>query len=81
MNGHNFRYMNEKSLDEMEELLKSEHGTTLTLWSAECANIGAQSYRAALIKRVLACAVGVGAFVGVRRLRKKLIHKCKKESE
>lgn len=75
MKGYKWKYMSEPMLDEMDELLKSEHGATLAIWSAECANAGAEGLTKGIIKGTL-LGVGIGTVVGVGKI---IVDKIKKK--
>jgi hypothetical protein len=72
--------MNDEMLNEMDELLKTEHGHTLTIWSMECANAGEKSYKKAVFKQTVGRVIGVCAVIGAVNLGKKIYHKLKKNT-
>lgn len=80
MGKYKWKYMNDEMLDEMDELLKTEHGHTLTIWSHECANAGVKSYKNAVFKQTVGRVVGVCAVIGAVKLGKKIYHKLKKNT-
>ena len=74
---YNWKYMSESMLDEMETLLEGEHGSTLRMWSFECANAGVQGYKKGVAKgRLLGIVVG-GVAIGAVHLGKKIANKIK----
>lgn len=69
--GYKWKYMDETTLDEMEELLKGEHGSTLKLWSLECANATERGIAKSLLTGAGICfAIGI-VKAGVKRLKNK----------
>lgn len=77
MKPYKWKFMNDEMLDEMDALLKSEHGATLTIWSAECANAGVKGVlnglaKGALIGFAVGTVVGVGKIIKDKVERKRL---------
>lgn len=60
MGKYKWKYMDETSLNEMDVLLKGEHGSTLKLWSMECANATSRSIAKGIIKGAV-----IGTVLGI----------------
>jgi hypothetical protein len=81
MKEYKFRYLDEAMANEVEELLKGEHGSALMTFGFECANAGVEGFKRGCAKGALLVAVGAGAVVGGYKLGKKLIQKRKERQE
>lgn len=81
MKQYKWKYMNEATLNEMEELFKGEHSGTLALWSMECGNAGVCGYINGIIKGSLLGMACAGAAVGGMYLGKKIVQAFKKKAE
>ena len=81
MKQYKWKFMSEEMLNEMEELLKGEHGRTLTVWSMECGKAGADGYRNSMIKGSLLGMACAGAAFGGMYLGKKIVDAFKKKTE
>jgi hypothetical protein len=75
------KFMDEKALAEMEELLAGEHKEALTAFAFECGNAGVEGYRLGCVKRGLMVAGGTLLIAGAVKLGKKIVDKCKKSNE
>lgn len=75
--GYNVKFMDEKSLAEMEELLSGEHKEALTAFAFECGNAGVEGYKQACLGRGLVAAGGALLIFGAVKVGKKLINKHK----
>lgn len=80
MKAYKWKYMNDEMLQEMGDLLKSEHGATLLLWSKECADAGVKGFVNSIVKGVL-LGVVVGGVVGVGKAIKEDVDRKKSTEE
>lgn len=71
MRKYKWKYMDETTLNEMEGLLKGEHGSTLKLWSMECANATERSIIKSVIRGVV-----IGTVLGISGA---VIKECKRK--
>ena len=75
MSKYKWKYMSDEMLEEMNGLLKSEHGATLLLWSKECADAGVKGFTSSIGKGIL-LGIGVGTVVGIGKIiKEKIEHK------
>ena len=81
MKDYKYEYMDEAAINEVEELLKGEHGSALWLFGLECGNACVQGYKRGCAKGTLLVAVGAGLAYGGYKLGKKLIQKRKEKQE
>ena len=69
---YRWKYMDETTLKEMDELLKGEHGSTLKLWSMECADATQRGIAKAVVKgAVIGLTLGVAKRVIQKRKEKR----------
>ena len=73
--GYDFKFMDEKQIETMNELLKGEHKDTLVAWGFECGNAAVAGFKAGIAENALLVGLGVGiaavAFVIGTKLGKK----------
>jgi hypothetical protein len=75
----NFKFMDEKTIAEMNELLSGEHKEALTAFAFECGNAGVCGYKQGCVERGL-IAAGSGLLIfGAVKIGKKIINKCKQK--
>lgn len=82
---YNYKFMDEKHLEEIKEILNGEKGTALVAWSLECGKAAVDGYRNGLIKSSLIAAAGAGLAAGgfwvARKIVKKRVAKEIKKTE
>lgn len=73
------KFMDEKAIAEMDELLAGEHKEALTAFAFECGNAGMEGYKQGCVQRSL-IAVGGGLLIfGAVKIGKKIIDKHKQK--
>lgn len=79
MKQYKWKYMSEPMLKEMDELLKGEHGATLTVWSMECGNAGVKGFLNGIVKGTVLGVVGAAVIAGgvtiVDKIKQKRLEK------
>ena len=76
---HNYKFMDEAKLKEIEELLAGEKGDALVAWSLECAKAGIDIHRHGLMRNGLIAAGGAVVAAGGYWIAKKALGKTRVE--
>ena len=71
------KFMDEKMITEVDELLQGEHGKAITAFGLDCGMAAVEGYKQGRISSTLLGAGGVLLIIGAVKVGKKVIDKCK----
>lgn len=73
------KFMDEKMITEVDELLQGDHGSAIAAFGLECANAAVSGYKHGCGNAFLLGAGGTLLIFGAVNVGKKIIDKCKKK--
>ena len=76
---YKYKFMDEQTIAEVDELLQGEHGSAIAAFGLECGNAAVDGCKNSCVGTTLLTAGGTLLIFGAVGVGKKIINKCKKK--